>query len=314
MCKTTYQKGWSKITLFCLIVVEGLKLSIYATVRCRCYELGHYTPPPYALDVYQDEGGYPALGLPQNEHTHEAFAEFREWLRSACEHPNMHYANVRIASGAGYMNLLVALDEFGWEKLPTLRNLLPWPQDNFRPMKPSAARKALRELQYFRENADFGQNSFIVDSDSGIVINEFQPDKEGALHTINMDEHNNTRIAFNSRGVYIIEKPNGNRRGRVVFQAKRLEQRLLEPAATTLEHERRVEYTNLNTGRKWVCATPIAKAIWGDDAKIHYMYPRYLHVEERKRDGSYFDYVLEPLTDVLRTAIEIGNPIVWHEG
>lgn len=289
-------------------------MSIYATVCCRCYEQGLCAPPLHELDIYTDAGGYPALGLPQNDHTREAFKEFREWLRTACEHPDMHYANVRIASGAGYLNFLVALDEFGWNKLPVLRDRLPWPQQDFRPLKPVNARKALRELQHFRETADFGQNSFIVDSDSGTVINEFQPDDHGALHTIHVDGHNHTRIGFNARGIYIIEKTNGARRGRVVFQAKRLEQRLLEPAPPKLEHEIRVEYTNLNTGRKFVCSTPIARAVWGDDAKIHLTYPRHLHVEQRQRDGSYFDYAIEPLVDVLRTAVEIGNPVVWHEG
>jgi hypothetical protein len=288
-------------------------MSIYATIRCRCFEQGLVMPPPYELDVYADAGGYPALGLPQNQHTRAAFVEFNEWLHAACEHPDMHYLNLCLASGAGYMNFLVALDDFGWHNLPTLRDTLPWPQQDFRPTKPNAARKALRELQHFRDNADFGLNSFVVDSDSGSVIDEYQPDSHGVLHTMQVDGRNHTRIAFNARGIYVIQKPNGAQRGRVVFQAKRLEQRLLEPTTTTLEHEHLVEYTNLNSGRKFVCATPISKAVWGDDAKIHLTYPRYLHVEQRHRNGLYFDYVIEPLIDVLRTAVEVGNPILWHE-
>ncbi len=289
-------------------------MSIYATVRCTCYEQGLCTPPPYADDLFFDQSGYPSLGLPHNEHTREAFSEFDDWLRTACDHTDMHYANVRVASGTSYLNFLSALDEFGWTNLPTLRHKLPWPDRSFRPMKADAACKALNELQHFRTTADFGLNSFIVDSDNGVVINEFQPERYGALHTVHMDGRNNVRIAFNARGIYIIARPANARRGRVVFQAKRLEQHLLEPPEIKLEHERRVEYTNLNTGRKFICSTPISKAVWGDDAKIHLTYPRYLHVEQRHRDGSYFDYVLEPLTDVLRASVEIGNPVVWHEG
>jgi hypothetical protein len=119
-------------------------------------------------------------------------------------------------------------------------------------------------------------------------------------------------VGFNRRGIYVIQRPEGMPRKRVVFQAKRLEQRLLRPEA--FEHERIVEFVNRNTGRTFVCNTPISRAIWGEDAKIHLEYPRYLHVEERQRDAAYFEYILEPLITVLRAAREMGNPVVWQEG
>jgi hypothetical protein len=289
----------------------GYVMSLYASVRCKCYEQGKCSPPPFPDDIYIDENGYPALGLPENAATQPHFVQFREWLRTCCDHPNMHCAEIRIASGAGYYNFLTGLDVFGWKRLPTLRKTLPWPEKDFRPMRPEQAERALCELAGFREHADFGDNTFLVDSASGDVISEYKWDGYGSLHTVQTDPHHDTRIAFNTRGIYIIQRPPGTKRNRVMFQAKRLEQRLLE--TTALEDQQRVEFVNRNTGRTFVCMTPIRRAFWGDDAKIHLDYPHYLHVEKRRRDASYFDYALEPLTFILQTAIAVGQPVVWDE-
>ena len=304
-------------------------MAIYATVRCNCYAEGRCSPPPYADDVFLDDFGYPGLGLPHTDKTKRHFKAFEAWLHDACNHPDMNYVERFLASGGGYYLFLDGLDSVGWKHFPTLHKKLPMPDRNFHKMSPDAAKKALEELKYFREHADFGPNAFLIDSENGEVIREYSWDGHGNLCTLVDDTRNSTKIGFNQRGLYVVQprmvhnKSGTTRtRNRVVFQAKRFEQRFPESdsdpnspmAGLRTGEDGPVEFINLTSGRTFLCNTPInSTRVFWPDGKVYFRYPRYLHIELRERDASYFDYIIEPLTAALEASVEIGNPVVWHE-
>jgi|GEM_PF-616190 len=302
-------------------------MAIYATVRCNCYAEGLSSPPPYPDDVFLDDDGYPGLGFPRNDKTKLHFTMFDEWLQDTCKHPDMHYVDRFLASGGGYYLFLDGLAQVGWKHFPTLQKRLPMPDKDFRPLRPSDAAKALEELNYFREHANFGPNAFLIDSENGEIIREYSWDGHGNLCTLVNDSRYNTKIGFNERGLYIVQprivhnKSGTTRtRNRVVFQAKRFEQRFPETDPNTPMSELRagedgpVEFVNLKSGRTFVCNTPInSTRVYWPDGKVYFRYPRYLHIEQRERNAAYFDYILDPLTAALEASVQVNNPVIWHE-
>ena len=87
------------------------------------------------------------------------------------------------------------------------------------------------------------------------------------------------------------------------------EQRLLE--AESLDKAQQYEFIDLDTERRFISSTPLKLFVRDASGQLKQSYPQRIHVEERGVDVQYFTYILEPLTYILKAAVETGNPVRW---
>ena len=111
-----------------------------------------------------------------------------------------------------------------------------------------------------------------------------------------------------------------DREGNALFQPIKIRQTLLEPGMRDRKDgPGRVEFMDLDTGKKFVCETAVPgnSIPWpdgrtqDDEGRLRSEYPSEFHVEIRNVNPSDFDYLLAPLTKVFRASVEVGNPVRW---
>ncbi len=270
-------------------------MGLDAYVPCNCYKDGKTKPPPFPEDYifFEEETGMPELAQPYSEDD-EKWNTFMDWRLTACEHEDMEIASERIANWGGLRYFQQALDRVGWEHFPTLRDEIPDYNGGFTP--PQASAKALEELKFFQEQRKLGSYPFLIDTERGTELREYTEAYEGIFI---MDGRHGMFIGFDKDGLFFIKQPEGKsvlRAGKLVFQAKRVEQQIRGSI------KKQVVYTDLDTGKQFVCQTEIEF-----DGRC----PRYMHVEQRSIDPSEFDYIIIPLTKVFKASVEIGNPVYW---
>lgn len=275
-------------------------MGLDASVMCNCYQEGKTTPCPFPQNYYVDEDGFPTLDLPyeQNENHYETFDE---WLSTCCDHPNMDYAAVFVAHSKGYESFLQALEQLGWQYFPTLHSELP--HENHGLTHSTSAQTALHELDFFKTKGEGLTKTFLINSDTG------EPLASSTLAYGGMFGWNGRTgmsLGFDENGFYIVDAWELNRE---MFRAMRFEQHIVEP--TSLDKASQFEFVDLDSGRAFVCSTPLKLFARDRVGQLKQEYPQRVHVEQRGVGTQYFTYILEPLTYIFQAAVETGNPVRW---
>lgn len=235
------------------------------------------------------------------------------WMADACPHPGMTAARAYVSNWADYRAFRAALDAAGTGQFPTLERELP-PEDIVGVMPAAAAPAALEELDRFAALEQVGSNIFVVDADSGDKLYAYVPEYDGIFIWDGRHGHN---IGVDAGGLFVVD---AWEMARVVFRARRIEQRLLEPAITEATGDGRIEFVDLDSGRHIETRTAIpGKEIpWpdgrmrNDEGRFRLHYPARIAVEERPLTPADFATITDALRLVLRAAVDTGNPVRWH--
>ncbi|MBI1277259.1 MAG: hypothetical protein GC179_03930 [Anaerolineaceae bacterium] len=273
-------------------------MGLDASVMCTCYKIGKTTPCPFPADFYIDEDGFPAVHIYAGDDVAKS-DDFDAWLATCCQHPYMDMAALYIADWNEYRAFVDALEQVGWDHFLTLRQQLPSENHGTTPAAESA--KALAELAFFKTQNGVSKN-FLVNSDTKEIIQATAQSEEGLF---SWDGRTGLRLGFDELGFFIRDVWDLNRE---LFRAMRIEQQQL--ASEELDRADQFEFTDLDTGKKFISTTPVRvfkRAEFGTTQE----YPRLMHVEKRVVDTDYFDYILQPLTDILTVSVETGNPVRW---
>ncbi len=273
-------------------------MGLDASVMCTCYREGKTTPCPYPDYFQVDADGFPALEADFAGQQPDAQEVFDDWLAACCPHPNMEYAAVYIPSWKMYTAFREALAQR--EEFSTLREALPASQQGQTPAASAAA--ALAGLERFQRSGGV-QQPFLMNSETGEPLGDLFA---GAQGLVSWNPRGGLQMGVDDNGFYIRDTWELNRE---LFRATRFEQRLLE--AGGLDKEQPVEYHDLDTGRRYVCTTPVRVLVPDGFGQLHQVYPRALHVERRAVPAGYFNEVVEPLAAIFRAALETGNPVRW---
>ena len=284
-------------------------MGLDATVLCNCYREGRTTALPFADLVVLDEDGYLGLSVPY-VNNQANYRLFWKWKETCCEHPRMEYGDEHIANWSGYRAFQEALKKADWQNFPTLHAELP--EGNGGVMSAVAAAQALQELEYFKNQADLGSNTFLIETATGETLHEYIASYDGLfIYAGSTGLH----FGFDQQGFFIVtaQEPITE-----VFRARFFEQRLLEPELNRNGEKGQVAYISLESEQQFVCTVAISKnSPWPDGQKknaqgrVHFDYPTLLHVETRKINASEFTYILEPLTRIFQAAVKTGNPVRW---
>ena len=211
----------------------------------------------------------------------------------------MDYETIYIADWNDYRAFMDALEQIGWEHFPTLHQQLP--SENHGVTPADAAARALEELNFFKSQNGVSK-TFLVNTATQEIILATSESEKGMF---SWDGRTGLRLGYDEQGFFIRDVWDLNRE---LFRAMRIEQQTL--ASEELDRADQYEFTDLDTGKKFVSTTPVRvfkRAEFGTTQE----YPQQMHVEQRVVDVNYFDYVLEPLTRILTVSIETGNPVRW---
>ncbi|HET8631303.1 MAG TPA: hypothetical protein VFL91_28110 [Thermomicrobiales bacterium] len=284
-------------------------MGLDAFVRCNCWKEGRTTPPPVPRElIYEDEEGL-ELRLPFDGKEEMYFA-FDRWMLSCCEHEDMSYARVRVSNWSGYRLFQQALERAGWEHFPTLEAELP--NANGGQMSPGSAAKALAELRYFCDQADLGENTFLVDAETGEELRAYVASYAGMFAFAAHYE-----LGFDPNGFYVLDESVAP--PKELFRSCRFEQRFLEPLPMDANYGGPVELIDLVMQERAVSPMAITghEIPWpdgrmeNDQGSVRNAYPRFLEVTRRRVTSADYDYILDPLTEIFEASVEIGNPVIW---
>jgi hypothetical protein len=275
-------------------------MGLDASVMCNCYVQGKTRPCPFPEHFHIDEDGFPALNLPYDDNE-DKFDAFETWLATCCEHPSMDYAAVFVANWKGYRSLMEALEQIGWEHFPTLHRELP--DSNQGLTSAEAAQAALQELEAFKLRGAEVSKIFLIDSDTGEPLPSSTMAYGGMFGS---NGRTGMNLGFDENGFFIADTWELNRE---VFRAMRFEQNVLD--AEGLDKPQQYEFVDLDSGRRFVCSTPLKLFTRGGTGQLKQAYPHRVHVENRGVDVRYFSYILEPLTYIFKAAVETDNPVRW---
>src|SRR5690606_26891569 len=156
-------------------------------------------------------------------------------------------------------------------------------------------------------------NIFVIDGNTGDKLYAYVPDYGGIFIWDGRHGHN---IGVDEDGLFIVD---AWELSRVVLRSRRCDQILHEPALTDTTGDGRVEYVDLETGRRFECHTAIpGKEIpWpdgrmrNDEGRFRLEYPRLLVVEEQALTPAYFESIVTALRRAFEAAAETGNPVRW---
>lgn len=273
-------------------------MGLDASVSCACFRQGPHASPFPAHTMIDDEGEL-ALDFPELGHE-EDYARFREWLATGavCEHPDMEYATVRIATWAGVRDFQAALEDTGWELFPTLHAYLP--EANGGQLPASAASAALEELETFKERYSSSM-PVLVNVETGAL------EREQGFYTVSGDYHHGTSgwiVGMDRDGVYVdVRTPPPAR----AFRSQHFEQ-LLIPAADNPSPTRfEIVLRDVASGER--CATPVKQFVTHPARSFGLRVELRVELRTQRADG--FTYILEPLEQILQAARETGNPVRW---
>lgn len=300
-------------------------MGLDAMVRCRCWEEGRTTEPPVPRDHIRvdDEHdlvlAYPYLG---HEQEHDAFGR---WMaEEACPHGDMTFTKRRVANWNGYNRFITALERAGLEHFPVLDAELPSANRGTTP--PDRARAALRELEYFVNNAELGQSTTLVDDDNGATLGYW--DGGGGV----LWAHDPWRLGFDPGGFFVrnvAEEPSQE-----IFRSLRFTQEVAGARLGEWEHEWAVRLTlqwRPRPHHSWVVrlrdedggahlVLPLSDPIAATQAQmpdgrwrwdgVGY-YPRRLRVVTAQAAPEQHAAVLDALTAVFRASVEVGQPVQW---
>jgi hypothetical protein len=275
-------------------------MGLDASVMCNCYKQGKTTPCPYPEFFHIDEEGFPGLNLPYDENEEKSDI-FDTWLATCCEHPHMDYAAVYVSNWKGYQSFLQALEQVGWEHFPVLRAELP--DGNHGLTSADSARMALKELETFKTLGQSVVKTFLVNTETQETLGTSSITHSNML---GWNGRTGMNIGFDEKGFFILDSWEMNRE---LFRAKRFEQRMLE--AEGLDRPQQFEYIDLDSGRRFVCSTPVRIFVEDGFGQLKQEYPQQMHIEQRTVGAEYYTYLLDPLITIFKASVETGNPVRW---
>ncbi|HMG40848.1 MAG TPA: hypothetical protein VK611_05935 [Acidimicrobiales bacterium] len=198
-------------------------MGLDASVECTCRREGLTRPPPFAPELLiRDEDDWLTLDLPEGGDP-EPWRRFDAWMRGCCEHPDMELARVRAASWPDLQAFDAALGRAGRDLFPTLSTEIP--HLNGGTTNPAAAVRALAELALFEHRSDLGDNWYLVDVGTGIIVNDYDAIGAGRAFHLNafvQADGSGIDMGFDPHGVYLVSRTEPPRE---LFRAMRLEQR-----------------------------------------------------------------------------------------
>ena len=288
-------------------------MGLEASVMCTCYAEGKAAPFPFPERLVISADGFPDLLPVPGADPENDMRLLATWMADACEHPGMTIARAYVSNWADYRAFMSALASAGPERFPTLVRELP-PEDTIGVMPAETAAKALAELDAFDVLAQVGVNIFVVDADTGDKLYAYVPEYEGIFIWDGRHGHN---VGVDAEGLFIVDVWELSR---VVFRARRVEQRLLEPAITEATGDGRIEFIDLDSDRRIETKTAIPgrEIPWpdgrmrNDEGRFRLDYPRHIAVEERPLAPADFATITAALRKVMQAAVATGNPVRWH--
>ncbi|GAA2605281.1 hypothetical protein SMC26_11100 [Actinomadura fulvescens] len=264
-------------------------MGLDAFVRCRCWQDGIFNEPPFSRDLIAvDAEGYLGLTVPY-EGNEELDRAFYQWIEGdACPHADMELVSVRVSNWGGYRIFQEALRSAGCEHFPVLCAELP--DGNGGSLPPDLARTALAELDFFRHRAELGEETRLVDEESGKTLATYVAGYEGVFTWDGSTRH---QAGVDPRGFFVrgLEEPHEEE-----FRSLRFTQEQVG--------ERRVRFSD---GERTVTLTLSGPVRADSEGR----YPRRLQVVSAPVTAADFAYILEPLEAVFRASIETGNPVQW---
>ena len=119
-----------------------------AYVRCACWEEGRIKPGPFPLDQLEidDYGDMPSTPVVPGGHDIEILIAFDLWVKSCCDHEDMHLVHERIGNIASMDHLRHGIEAAG-APCATLRSVLP--DTNEGRAEPGVSSVCLKELAAF---------------------------------------------------------------------------------------------------------------------------------------------------------------------
>lgn len=203
---------------------------------------------------------------------------------------------VFISSWKSFSNFMDAIDKLDAEAYPTIISQLPDGDEGF-----SSADKVqhlLNELNHFIEHQSEIQQAVLVDSERESDISMGSNVLRGALTTNRLTGYD---LGFDEKGFFVRDRWELDR---ILFQAMRVEQRLINP------ERYQVEYINRDTDARFLCTTPFGK-MGTDENDLARMMLKVFHVELRDTARGRFAYITAPLGRIFEDALEKGAGIEW---
>jgi hypothetical protein len=293
-------------------------MGLDAYVSCNCFKTGKSTSPPFPHLVRVGDHGGPELALPEPQteaeetEYNETFDRFSEWETDCCEHPGCAYADAQVSNWGGYRVFQQALAHTGWEHFPVLAEWLP--EQNGGMLPASEAEAALQEIHFFTEQVDFGYNTFLLNSDTNEVIQEYIEAYRGVFLQVGEEE-----AGVDDQGFFIQALTSTEDRTCELFRSERFSQTLLDIHQTGNTDGGKVQLRDLASGETYVGSVSIGmrRVPWpdgrmeNDAGEVRLDYPRAMHTERRPLNGNYFAYITRPLEELFAASITTGNPVVW---
>lgn len=287
-------------------------MGLDATVMCNCYKGGVISTPPFAEHIFLDDEGYLNLDLPFNENP-QLHNQFYQWIRTACTHEDMNFANEHISNWTGYRSFKQAVGNIGWHNFPVLHQQLP--RFNGGVTSSESAGHILEELTLFSRQKSLGKSHFLINADDNKILYEYIVTCSGRFIFSGVDH---LEFGIDDKE-FFIERKRENKNAHRVFGSTNFEQVFLEPELTDNNESGRVKYFDKNTELAFVCNTAVSGGAipWpngnmqNDEGKFRFTYPKNMYTEWRERKPSDYQYLVEPLMRICKAAIEMGNPIRW---
>ena len=203
---------------------------------------------------------------------------------------------VFISSWKGFRSFQDAIAKLGNENFPTIVEQLPDGDEGF--TSADKIQTLLDELNRFIDQQTNIQQAVLVDTEREIDISMGSNVLRGALTTDRLTGYD---LGFNEQGFFVRDRWELDR---ILFQAMRVEQRLINP------EEHQVEYHDRDSDRHFLCTTPFGKVITGEDG-VPRMLLQHFHIDLRATAPNRFAYITAPLGRVFDAAIEKDEGIEW---
>lgn len=263
-----------------------------AYVNCNCYKEGKTADFLYEEYLQIDEDGvYPVDG--SND---EVYKEFYKWKKTACIHPDMEMADEHLANAWGMGEFKLLIEKLGGKDIfPILSQYLPVCNGGTLPAE--HAHQALVEVERIC-NSDKTEMHLVL------------KDRNGHLISSTNDLSYIVVFAWTGRGRYtyglyknsfvIIEKRktlfSRNEKEKIIFSSKHFIQYRLS--------DDKYKFVDIDCKHTFTCSMGL-----GEDKNVEGLECRV--TEENLSIADNYQYILNPLRNLLQASIETGNPIIW---
>lgn len=259
-------------------------MGLDAYVLCRCWQDGLTSEPPVPAELIgvDKEGNFGLL-----DDQDDRWLAVDMWRKNACPHEDMEFASEWVANWSGYRLFRDALATVGWQHFPTLRTELP--EANGGMMPAAAAVQVLAELDFFATQDRLGEETVLLDEDTGDVVMTHVPAYDGEVML-----GPGYRAGVDRDGFFV--RDDAREAARTLFRSRRFSQVVRDAGM--------VEFSDAE-------CTAVVKMPPVDAAPDEQPVPRRLRVETRPRTAADFVHIVQRLRTLCLAAKETGNPVVW---